>query len=111
MEDIVIGLLVAGIVAYVGYILGKEKNDSEIQRNHAETVKFENENEIVKIEFYEKMTTFNRTLLEQNEKLIGTIEELKDRVATLEDILENMACGNAPSCARKISITQTISKK
>lgn len=119
----ILGILGGIIVAVVGYILGRRKNNSEIKKNEADTKKsvieaekLDTENKILQVELFDKL---NRTLSEQNEILLASNEKLvkSNEIVTaqnkkllkkvseietrLEVIESKFSCADAPTCVNK----------
>ena len=120
--DILLTGILALILAYFTYKLGKRKNDSEIDKNlidtekgRVEILKLETDTKLAQVELFdklnnaltaqnEKLLASNQVLIEQNEKLISYVSAVDRRVLVLENLLENLQCMKAPACVDRIKV-------
>ena len=78
--DVVVGIVGCVLLSIVTYFLGRRKNNSEIKKNEADIIKsgaeaekLDTENKIAQVELFDKL---NKTLTEQNEKLLISNDKL-----------------------------------
>lgn len=127
----ILSIFSATILALISYFLGRRKNNSEIKKTEADTIKsgaeaekIDTENKIAQVELFDKL---NKTLTEQNEKLLISndklvksnetlirqnklllkqVGSLEERLSILERNFENTRCNNAPDCENRITIIE-----